>query len=399
MGVSLLASVTGLLSFGSLCPLEMWWWPQSTWWWRCGAALLLEVVVAFGVFISFGGVLKRLGMVASSLLFGLVVGSLSWAVWWLLSFFGVVLASLLLEEEWASSSVRGAVATLLFCWRFFSLGTGALLFSRLLGRCGRPLLRSFGGVWGFPPASGGCYDGRRHGIHRICPCRLRWSWLARSISAERRCGNFLISIPYFINPSLCRCNLGVDVSSAMVQEKDPTWLANDPQHGWPHHPHTQKQFLRFFQFLSSEFLLRNLELRPFLPCWTLSFSTYQFVFLNYFIIWSKYQIIHQLKSENISWFNFVFVEKSEGGPVGVLLRTTLLHNRTQKLFSKFLIWNVESFSFARRRPHRPIPHFDWNFWKCSNIIDYLIFFENIQSCIPKTKLFGKIEKAKSIQLF
>ena len=98
-------------------------------------------------------------MVASSLLFGLVMGSLSWAVWWLLSFFGVVLASLLLEEEWAFSSVRGAVATLLFWGRFLSSGIGASLFSRLLGRWEPPLLRSFGGVWGFPTASGGCYDG------------------------------------------------------------------------------------------------------------------------------------------------------------------------------------------------------------------------------------------------
>ena len=104
-------------------------------------------------------------------------------------------------------------------------------------------------------------------------------WRTRlSISAERRCGDFLISIPYFINPSLCRCNLRVDVSSAMVQEKDPTWFANDPQHGWPHHPHTQKQFLRFYKFLSSEFFLRNLALRPFFLCWTLDFSAYQFVF-------------------------------------------------------------------------------------------------------------------------
>ena len=45
------------------------------------------------------------GGVVSSL--GLVVGSLSWAMWWLLSFCGVGLASLSLEEWWAFASARG----------------------------------------------------------------------------------------------------------------------------------------------------------------------------------------------------------------------------------------------------------------------------------------------------
>ena len=51
------------------------------------------------------------------------------------------------------------------------------------------------------------YDERRHGIDGTCPCRLTWWCLARSLSAESRFGDFLSSVPYSVNPSLCSSGL------------------------------------------------------------------------------------------------------------------------------------------------------------------------------------------------